>query len=322
MVYDKRAAGFGGFTGGPVFTPDYSSLYAEYYHSVDPLYATASPAPTSERVMLCHEFVPPESVNKSEFYQDFLIPHEVRYRAGWHLENSSDRLIALGLHRGTLRFERSDLRAWEPVAQHARQAASLTAKVAPLLARGELLRQAIDHKQMLCLMVDSSARVLDCSTAATELLESGRVLRLSHQSRLATPSREETDRLRNLITSAATGRTGGMLRLAGNWLMQVVPSGVARENPFDPRFAHCALVFVTPATTPVSADWKAIQLSLDCTRAEAEVAADLVSGIAPREIAAKRNVSLNTVRTQIRILLERTGLHRIAELVGFLERTR
>jgi DNA-binding CsgD family transcriptional regulator len=129
-------------------------------------------------------------------------------------------------------------------------------------------------------------------------------------------------RLRKLITSAAIGRAGGVLRLAVQWLLEVIPSGVAKPSAFDPRFTNCALVFVTSPKPAISPDWRWIQLVLECTRAEAEVAADLSSGITPTAIATKRNVSLNTIRTQVRILFERTGFHRIAELVGFLDRTR
>lgn len=204
------------------------------------------------------------------------------------------------------------------MAQHARQAVSLGAALAPSLARGELLRQVIDHREMMCLMVDSNGRVLDCSTAAVALLAGGNVLRLGQQSQVTTLYNEGTKRLHNLIAAAASGRTGGGMRLAGHWLVQVVPSGVTQPNPFDPRFAHCALIFITPPKPPSAADWRGIQLALDCTRAEAEVAADLVSGLSPSEIAAKRKASVNTIRTQIRMLLEGTDLHRIAELVGFL----
>ena len=44
----------------------------------------------------------------------------------------------------------------------------------------------------------------------------------------------------------------------------------------------------------------------------------LAIGHTPAQIAAERNVALSTVRSQIRILLSRTGLHRIAELVILL----
>ena len=322
MVYDKRSMDCSGFVGGSLLTPDLRPPYVEYYHRLDPLYVNASALPVSESVMLCQEHVSQESIAQSEFYQDFIIPNHGRFRAGWHLESNSDRLIALGLHRAEARFERSELQAWEPVARHARHAARLMAQIRPVLARGDLMRQAFDYRQIICIMVDSNGRVLDCSAAAAVLLESGRVLKQRGQSQLAAVSNEETVRLRELIASATAGRSGGVMRLAGHWLLQVIPSGVAQQNPFDPRFDHCALVFVTSPQQPTSLDWRRVQLALDCTRAEAEVATDLGSGMAPNKIAIKRKVSLNTVRTQIRILLERTGLHRIVELVSFLGTTR
>lgn len=159
------------------------------------------------------------------------------------------------------------------------------------------MRQAFDHRQIACIMVDSNARVLDWSAAAAILLDSGKVLKLRHQSQLATLSNDATTRLCDLIASAATGRTGGVIRLAGHRLLEVIPTGIAQQNPLDPRFDHCALVFVTSPKLPISLDWRRIQLVLDCTPAEAEVAADLGSGMAPNKIASKRNVSLNTVRT-------------------------
>jgi DNA-binding CsgD family transcriptional regulator len=322
MAYDNRAMEMSGFMGGSVLAPDSMPPYIQHYYRLDPLFPNARAARENDSVMLCQEHVSEESVAKSEFYQDFLIPKRGRHRAGWHLESNPDRLIYLGLFRDAPRFERSELRECEHVAQHARQAARLMAKVSPQLARGELLRQAMDHSRTICIMVDSNARVLDCSAAAVALLEGGKVLTLSGQSQLAALSTKETARLRGLIVSATTGGAGGLIRLAGHWLAQVIPSGVAQQNPFDPRFSHCALVFVTPPKPLISLDWRKIQVALDCTRAEAEVAADLGSGMAPNDIAAKRNVSPNTVRTQIRMLLERTEFHRIAELVSFLGATR
>jgi DNA-binding CsgD family transcriptional regulator len=273
-------------------------------------------------MLVCQEHISDEEVSHSEYYQDFLIASGGRYQGGWVLANNIKCQISLAFHRRKERFERQDLAPWESVAQHARHAVSLSAALAPSLARGELLRQAIDSREMVCIMVDSNGRLLDSSAAAIALLQSGNILRLRLDSQLATLSSEETTRLHNLIANAATGRMGGVMRLAGHWLVQVVPSGVAQQNPFDPRFANCALIFVTPPKPPCTPDWRRIQVALDCTRAEAEVAAELVSGMSPSEIAARRNASLNTVRTQIRILLAGTGFHRIAELVSFLATVR
>jgi hypothetical protein len=162
-VFDKRAMEPRFLLiAGAVVPEDVIPPYAEYYWNIDPLMPSVATQPASDTVMLCQEFVSSDTAAKSEYYQDFLNPNLGGYRAGWHLENNADTLIALGFHRGEKRFERSELSAWEPLARHARNAAGLLAQIGPVLARGELMRQAFDHRQIACIMVDSKARVLDC----------------------------------------------------------------------------------------------------------------------------------------------------------------
>jgi DNA-binding CsgD family transcriptional regulator len=312
-----------GFVSG--FAPDAMRLYTDHFSRIDPLISVIA-GPVNERAMLCHEHVPQASVAGSEYYQDFLIPNQGRYMSGWNLESSPHQVTVLGLHKRSARFERRDLDVWEPVMRHARRAVSLSNRLMSRLAKGELLRQAIDHHAMTCIMVSSNGRVLDCSAAATALLENGGMLAVRGNSRLATNSAAATKELYSLIRNAAEGRGGGMMRIAdveqsGYWVLQIVPSGVAADNSFDPRFAHCALVFVD-SPKPVRPDWNKIRIALGCTQAEAEVAADLACGISPTAIAAKRNVSILTVRSQIRTLLEQAGSHRIAELVSFIATTK
>jgi DNA-binding CsgD family transcriptional regulator len=55
------------------------------------------------------------------------------------------------------------------------------------------------------------------------------------------------------------------------------------------------------------------------TRAEAHVAALLAMGLRVREISAARRTSMNTVRTQVKHLLEKTHTRRQAELVALLK---
>jgi DNA-binding CsgD family transcriptional regulator len=139
---------------------------------------------------------------------------------------------------------------------------------------------------------------------------------------LATGSATETKRLRELTARAATGRGAGMLRIADDrgryWLIRAVPAGVRSDNPFDPRRADCVLLFVTTPEARRTPEPSLIRLALGCTQAEAEVAVLLVAGVTPARIAAGRLVSLTTVRTQIRALLQHSGLNRVGELVHLL----
>lgn len=59
----------------------------------------------------------------------------------------------------------------------------------------------------------------------------------------------------------------------------------------------------------------------DLTPAETEVGVLLAQGLTPAEIADRRSVSLDTVRNQIRVLLQKTGATRLGGLIALLART-
>jgi len=90
--------------------------------------------------------------------------------------------------------------------------------------------------------------------------------------------------------------------------------GAARE-----LFSRCAGVLVlTPATAPHAPPIELIQSLFDLTPAEARVARGLAAGDTLDDIAIASGVSRNTIRSQLRGALEKTGCGRQAELVALL----
>jgi DNA-binding CsgD family transcriptional regulator len=84
-------------------------------------------------------------------------------------------------------------------------------------------------------------------------------------------------------------------------------------------FVRCAAVLVlTPVTLPRAPPVELVQSLFDLTPAEAHVARSLSAGETVETIASLGGVSLNTVRTQLRCVLEKTGCHRQAEVVALL----
>ena len=114
--------------------------------------------------------------------------------------------------------------------------------------------------------------------------------------------------------------------LGAQCLIQAIPAGARTGTPeYRPR-GSCVLLFVSvfAGAGRELANWidvPKIQILLKCTLAEAEVAASLLAGVTPARIAHDRRVSLSTVRTQIRALLEASGTRRIAELIVLLARS-
>jgi len=75
---------------------------------------------------------------------------------------------------------------------------------------------------------------------------------------------------------------------------------------------------MTPVSLPKAPPIELIQSLFDLTPAEARVARSLVAGETVEEIASASGVSNNTVRSQVRGVLEKTGCRRQAEVVALL----
>ena len=84
-------------------------------------------------------------------------------------------------------------------------------------------------------------------------------------------------------------------------------------------FARSAgVVMFTPVTLPQAPPVELVQSLFDLTPAEARVARNITTGQTAEEIATNSGVSLNTVRTQLRGVLQKTGCRRQVEAVALL----
>ena len=84
-------------------------------------------------------------------------------------------------------------------------------------------------------------------------------------------------------------------------------------------FSRCAgVLVVSPVTLPDAPPVELVQSLFDLTAAEARVARNLTAGQTVEQIASSNGVSLNTVRTQVRGVLEKTGCRRQVEAVALL----
>jgi DNA-binding CsgD family transcriptional regulator len=84
-------------------------------------------------------------------------------------------------------------------------------------------------------------------------------------------------------------------------------------------FVRCAgMLVLTPVRLPKAPQIELIQSLFDMSPAEARVARRLAAGHTVDEIAVLDKVSRNTVRTQVRGVLDKTGCRRQTEVVALL----
>ncbi len=165
------------------------------------------------------------------------------------------------------------------------------------------------------LVLDVMARVRYANAAAGRLLGLDGPLHLRDGCLVAVPPHPR-DAIRELVAhSLAVGRSqGAMLRnrwsREGVWVLATPLSGDA---------GFVLLKLAAPwEQTPT--DIHLVRQALGLTIAEARVACALAEGTTAEEYAGQTGVSLSTVRTQIRAILEKAGLHRQSDLVRLVTR--
>lgn len=118
---------------------------------------------------------------------------------------------------------------------------------------------------------------------------------------------------------AKTGRSIPVARTARDapFVAHVLPM---RRAGLDVFSGAVSILFLTPLTQQISPAPELLQALFDLTPAEARVASMIVDGKSVDLIARAQNVSLNTIRTQLKSVFAKTGVQRQVELVSLLGR--
>ncbi len=136
-----------------------------------------------------------------------------------------------------------------------------------------------------------------------------------------------TDRQADALLSDALARIG-LADNSGVRSFPVRPAGLdellvghlipLRFSAQDIFAGSAAIFLLMPVSTSAAPPLELMRSLFDLTPAEARVARGLVAGKVVEEIAVDNDVSPNTVRVQVRALLEKTGLQRQTDVVALL----
>jgi DNA-binding CsgD family transcriptional regulator len=209
--------------------------------------------------------------------------------------------------------ERQRLAILLPHLQHALQ---LRQRLGSLEAQIQTGFAALDALALGVVVTTADGAIVFANAAAEALACSDEGLRLGGRcSGLGAVQPLKAQALCSLVYAVTHGGAGGMLRVTRrnrSPLAVLVAPLPTRLHPATALVPAFALVLITdPADTPVLAG-QALQQLFALTAAEAGVA--LAAGHSAEAIAAEREVSLPTVRTQIRQMLEKTGARHLRDL--------
>src|SRR5262245_35134485 len=182
----------------------------------------------------------------------------------------------------------------------------------------------LDRLPFGVILVTSAGKPLYINQAANEIAAArdGLVLRAE---RVEASSPKETAALLSLILEAGHAcshlnlRPGGTLRLSKpscQPALVVLVAPVSRRTGFFGEELADAVLFITdPTRNLVQAPEGVLSSLFGLTRAESRICRLLMSGSSLEQAACKLGISLNTARTHLKRVFDKTDVHRQADLM-------
>jgi DNA-binding CsgD family transcriptional regulator/PAS domain-containing protein len=251
----------------------------------------------------------------SRLNQEWVIPNRIDDCIWLPMVKTPKRIghlvVITNMDRGEVTAE--DLAMMSQLAPHVRRAVTIGDLFEAERGRGEIFGEVIDALHTPVIIVSADLQILFANRSAENMLSemhviSTRMGRLEFAYRFAGNAiahAVETSRRDEFVLGPA-GINIPLLRAEVPAVAHVMPL-MRRENPH--RVSHkaaAAIFFATSGNAPVAA-MDAIGALFGLTVAEKNVAAQIALGRNASEIASANGLSENTVKTQIRTLLEKTG---------------
>lgn len=303
--------------------------YMRFYRSANPqlpLVMAAEPG----RWIRCHEHFDDAYVESSPFYRDYLIPHGGRYLASTKLIDDARSFVHFGTVRGVGQppLDDEEIACLARICRHLWHAFMIHRGLVSRPSEIRLGVELLDRLAQPVALVGRERELRYANLACERLFaELGEPLAVDGPLPLFAPGEPAllgtvlAELLGPRSVAGVTGRARRVLRLApadGQPLVAICsvlePAAVMSAFGGDPL---ALLMFHRPGRAR-HIDPVVVAEAFGLTPAEARVAVLLANGLNAEQIAAQRNASLLTVRTQIRSILAKTGARRQPELVRML----
>ncbi|WP_299812068.1 helix-turn-helix transcriptional regulator [uncultured Roseibium sp.] len=317
------------------YDPEFVKLYETHYADKNPFAANFEKCAVGASIS-ADQLCAPERLKKTGFYADIIRPQEDIYGGGGSmLANDSGRMVLIG---GNLRakdrdkYEREWLRLCEALTPVIRQSLEISRTISGL----SFEKWAAEHHMLgadtAIFVVDPTMTIHHACDVAQEMLDRGTPVGSGFNRRLKFSSEEDQRQFATLCRLQLKGNQnifkswrltdgrgqGWTCRLMGLRMGELDWSPFAG---FLTKSITTILIAIKKDVSQVSIQ-EMMQTAFGLSQAEAQSALLLADGLTLAEIAQNRQVSIYTVRNQIKAALSKSGCRRQSELVSKTEQMR
>jgi DNA-binding CsgD family transcriptional regulator/PAS domain-containing protein len=308
--------------------PYWIQCYKDYFFQVDPWMKMLHNS--NKPIIACtNDIFSNREYKQMEIYHDYVVPNNCHYGMGGMANVSEDFKIYLAMQRGYNRgaFHQDQLALYKKLAPHINQAALINQRTQQLELQRNTLQQALNRISSAVFVVNDSRRVQFMNTAAESLLDQHPALSF-RRGALQLGTAQYNQQLANLINNATVGRADSRVVEAGGMQftqaghakgLSILVSPLSRDNiDFNLTGNRAAMVMISGVNETAQPAQEMLVAIYQLTESEAKVTSLLCAGLTLAEISEQLRLTLNTVKTHLKAVFQKTGTRRQAELVNLI----
>ncbi len=304
----------------------YHSRYVDHYVNLRPWRPELARKDRGRFYSTCLDFsCPQETFYRTEFFNDWAAPQDIHHGmlgTVWEGDAHSVQLL-LQRTRSQGPYSRAETRDFNALVPHLQRIIRLSQAFNRQRQVDRAASASSESGAVPFFLLDEKGRVIHATRQAERIAVEDDRLHL-HQGRLEAVGGQNASfrRLLAEATSAAAGRwhsPSGCLALgrqAGQRLLLVVTPVHPEHKLLAVERRVFAAVFIHDEACRVKLCWRTLRDLYGFTPAECRLMEELAAGHSLKEIAGQRQVSPNTLRSQLKSLFRKTGESRQARLVA------
>ena len=280
---------------------------------------------TPGAVLTGDEMCSDEIFLRSEYYNDFLRPMDVRYSIRVCLTNDPEPLsyLSAGRAHSARNFGEVQKRKLRALVPHLTQAIRIQERLETVQSRRSAASGALERLPLGVFFLDGRGRVLEMNSAASKLAEKGDGLRIERGTLAAVDVRAEVQLQRLIFGASATNpeqvpQQGGTFHLPrgdGRHPLSVMVAPTGATGLFPGSRLAAVVVLVEEPTRRSTAPFDAFTNSYGLSPAEAALTAKLVGGMTVHQAAIAAGIRPSTARSHLKRVFAKTGAKRQSDLV-------
>jgi len=301
--------------------PEAVMSYDSYYSKVNVWLDNSKDLPVG-KIITSDQLFPTQQFVKTEFYNDWLKPQGHFHALVGHIPKQDTLAVRLSMFKTKQQsFSADETALLARLMPHLRRSCMIYKKLFEVKSVQTANAELLNRLPIGVILFDDAGKAVFVNEMAVSLIRSSNDFGLNATGHCVTGNVKQTRALNQLISRAAElGQSNAMSLYRNNSNQPLSASVVSLQNQPLPLVGSVPVValFIGDPDMPLDLEDTLLTHCYGLSPSEAKLATALLRGQTQNDYAQLCGISNNTVKTQLKQVLAKTGTHRQTELIQML----